>query len=94
MALKKLEKLNTLENAKAWEATAEKFTFCLDLLELSLVDDGDGFCDLTVNILEDLFEETLDRPEPGKLYALTGKSGEPCIMNGNSWAESALKEEV
>ena len=92
MAFEKLEKLNTFENAKAWKATDEKFIFCLDLLELSLIDDGDGFCDLTVNSLEDLFEKTLDRPEPGKLYALTGGRKTPSIMAGNSWTESEVKK--
>lgn len=32
------------------------------------------------------------RPEAGKLYALTGATGAPCIGNGNSWAESEVKK--
>ena len=32
-----------------------------------------------------------DRPEEGKQYALTGKTGDQCIMNGNSWQESEVK---
>lgn len=32
-----------------------------------------------------------DEPEFGVQYALTGKSGEKCIMNGNTWAESRVK---
>ena len=31
-----------------------------------------------------------DRPIPGVQYSLTGGPGEPCIANGNSWAESRV----
>ena len=34
----------------------------------------------------------MDNPEPGKEYALTGKTGDKCIANGNTWAESEVKE--
>ena len=33
-----------------------------------------------------------DKPEPNKEYALTGKSGDACIANGNSWKESEVNE--
>ena len=33
-----------------------------------------------------------DKPEPNKEYALTGKSGDACIANGNSWKESEVKK--
>ena len=33
-----------------------------------------------------------DKPEPGKVYSLTGAKGVPCIANGNTWAESEYKE--
>lgn len=32
-----------------------------------------------------------DKPEPGKQYALTGKKGDKCISNGNTWKESEVK---
>ena len=32
------------------------------------------------------------KPEPGKEYALTGKTGDKCIANGNTWAESEVKD--
>ncbi len=32
----------------------------------------------------------MDKPEPGKLYALTGAPGLPSIASGDSWAESAV----
>ena len=35
-----------------------------------------------------------DKPEAGKLYALTGGTGSKCIANGNTWAESVIGEEV
>ena len=31
-------------------------------------------------------------PRPGKIYALTGGPGTPCIAAGNSWEESLVKE--
>lgn len=33
-----------------------------------------------------------DRPEPGKVYALTGGSDTPAISNGNTWAESEVQD--
>ena len=33
-----------------------------------------------------------DKPESGKQYALTGTTGSSCIMNGNNWVESEVKE--
>ena len=53
---KRMEDVTTLANAKAYQDTSEKFIFCLDLLELSLTDDGDPYCDGEVNLLEDRFE--------------------------------------
>ena len=35
-----------------------------------------------------------DKPEAGKVYALTGARGSRCIANGNTWAESEVKEEA
>ena len=35
-----------------------------------------------------------NKPEAGKLYALTGGPGSKCIANGNTWAESVVGEEV
>ena len=39
-------------------------------------------------------KEVEDKPEQGKIYALFGGEGEPCIAKGNTWAESEVKEEV
>jgi len=47
----------TVANAKEYFATPDQFVFCLNLLELSLEDDGDRFCDKAVNRLEDIFEQ-------------------------------------
>jgi hypothetical protein len=33
----------------------------------------------------------INKPEPNKEYALTGKKGDACIANGNSWKESEVK---
>ena len=33
------------------------------------------------------------KPEPGTMYALTGKTGDKCISNGNTWVESEVKPE-
>ena len=32
------------------------------------------------------------KPKAGKVYALTGGSKTPSIMNGNTWSESEVKE--
>ena len=32
------------------------------------------------------------KPEAGKVYSLTGGHGTPSIANGNTWAESEVKE--
>jgi len=37
-------------------------------------------------------DKTKDRPQPGKIYSLTGAPGTPCIANGNTWAESEVPE--
>ena len=34
-----------------------------------------------------------DKPEAGKVYALTGKNGTKCIANGYSWKDSLVEEE-
>ena len=34
-----------------------------------------------------------DEPIPGKVYALTGKSEDKCIANGNSWAENEINKQ-
>ena len=34
-----------------------------------------------------------DKPEPNKIYALTGGPGAKCIANGNTWSESVIKGE-
>tara|TARA_R100001079_G_scaffold54744_1_gene27981 strand:- start:211 stop:531 length:321 start_codon:yes stop_codon:yes gene_type:complete len=38
--------------------------------------------------------EKENKPEAGKLYALTGGPGSKCIANGNTWEESMVGEEV
>ena len=35
----------------------------------------------------------IDKPEPNKIYALTGGRGVKCIANGNTWTESEVKDE-
>ena len=33
-----------------------------------------------------------DKPEAGKVYALTGARDARCIANGNTWAESEVQD--
>ena len=33
-----------------------------------------------------------DKPEPNKVYALTGGAGAKCIANGITWADSVIKK--
>lgn len=35
-----------------------------------------------------------DKPEAGKVYALTGGPGSRCIANGNTWKESEVNHEL
>ena len=37
--------------------------------------------------------EEANKPKEGKVYALTGARGSRCIANGNTWAESEVKED-
>jgi len=39
----------------------------------------------------ELVKETINKPQQGKVYALTAKKGEPCIAAGNTWKESEVK---
>ena len=34
-----------------------------------------------------------DKPEDGKVYSLTGGPGTACILNGNTWKESEVKDD-
>ena len=52
--LESIRALATKENAAAYRATVEKFTFCIDLLEISA---HHSQADHYVNALEDLFDE-------------------------------------
>ena len=54
----RLEALATVENARAYQRTYEKFTFCIDLLEISAHWDR---ADYWVNALEDRFDKLLER---------------------------------
>ena len=48
----------------------------------------DGFMGSENRILE-----KKDKPEPGKVYALTGGPGARCIANGYSWKDSVVEED-
>ncbi len=37
-------------------------------------------------------DRVVDKPEAGKVYALTGGPGSRCIANGNSWSESEVTD--
>ncbi len=41
-------------------------------------------------IFEEFFQK--DKPEAGKIYALTDAEGKPSIANGNTWAQSEVKK--
>ena len=49
-----MKKIATVKNAKEYAATDEKFTFCIDLLEISA---HSRYADDLVNLLEDRFDE-------------------------------------
>ena len=49
----------TSEIIKGYVETTEKFTYCLDLLNLSLVMDGDAKCAVLVDGLEDEIEQAI-----------------------------------
>jgi len=35
-------------------------------------------------------QKKIDKPEAGKIYALTDREGKPSIANGNTWAQSEV----
>jgi len=39
-------------------------------------------------------DQLQDKPEAGKVYALTGGPGSRCIANGNSWKESEVVQDL
>tara|TARA_B100001939_G_scaffold320873_1_gene310092 strand:+ start:842 stop:1075 length:234 start_codon:yes stop_codon:yes gene_type:complete len=39
-------------------------------------------------------DQLQDKPEEGKVYALTGGPGSKCIANGFSWAESEVTDDA
>ena len=53
----------------------------------------DGF-DYEIINKDELPPAKENKPEAGKLYALTGAPGSKCIANGNTWEESVVGEEV
>ncbi len=53
----------------------------------------DGF-DYEIIDKDELPPAEEDKPEAGKLYALTGGPGSKCIANGNTWEDSVVGEEV
>ena len=38
-------------------------------------------------------QKETDKPEDGKVYALTGGPGTACILNGNTWKESEVNDD-
>lgn len=55
----RIEQVATLENAHKYEQVGDKFVFCMDLLDLSLTENGERFCDVSVMKLEDKFDVLL-----------------------------------
>ena len=53
----------------------------------------DGF-DYEIIDKDELPPAKENKPQAGKLYALTGAPGSKCIANGNTWEESVVGEEV
>ena len=49
----------------------------------------DGF-DYEIIDKDELPPAKENKPEAGKLYALTGAPGSRCIANGNTWEESVV----
>tara|TARA_R100000900_G_scaffold4646_1_gene5674 strand:+ start:625 stop:852 length:228 start_codon:yes stop_codon:yes gene_type:complete len=53
----------------------------------------DGF-DYEIIDKDDLPPPKENKPEAGKIYALTGAPGSKCIANGNTWKDSVVGDEV
>ena len=56
MDIAKIKSLATLKNAKEWQETSERFTYCIDLLDISAHDNDS---DEKVYFLEKLFVQAL-----------------------------------
>lgn len=61
-----IKPLLTEANLDAYLDTDEKFTFCLDLLDLSLATNGHRYCEMMVNRLQDAFDRMLRAPLTGE----------------------------
>lgn len=56
-----------------------------------IVDDHVGYMDyMATECAKTYLEE--NKPQEGKVYALTGGPGAKCISNGNSWADSEVTQ--
>lgn len=58
----KIDHLLTEDNLNNYLDTDEKFTFCLDLLNLSLAANGHEYCERMVKRLEDAFWRAIRIP--------------------------------
>ena len=58
----KIDHLLNENNLNDYLDTEEKFSFCLDLLNLSLAANGHGYCERMVNRLEDAFCRMISIP--------------------------------
>ena len=56
----------TIEDARAWAASDEQFTFCIDFLEISA---HDRFANIHVNNLEERFDHLIDQVDSGHGFA-------------------------
>lgn len=61
-----IKHLLTESNLDGYLDTSEKFTFCLDLLDLSLAANGARYCELMVDRLENAFDRMLRAPLTGE----------------------------
>jgi hypothetical protein len=50
-------------------------------------------CEYIVDGSKDESKPKEDKPEEGKVYALTGARGTRCIANGNTWKDSEVKDD-
>ena len=79
-----------MNRKKLWKSQGSYKSFNTGKPMVLVMDEKTG-----ATVLEPLKKTKVENePIPGQQYALTGKTGDKCIANGNTWEESLISEKA